>query len=1327
MKILSQNVQGLNSLPKQHQVLNFCKAYDISLLQETKLTPNNLLFLKAKWGSDLVYLASPGTARRGVITLIHPRCSPIILFEIADPKGQYHIAVIRIKDTNYVVGNIYGNPDTDIDAYTTLADVTNKLERIKAQFNIDHYVIGGDFNLCLERRDSTSSSRKPRAESQLITIINTFNLFDAAAILHQSPKHTYYRARRENTSARYDRFYVDPNLIQGMEFKTLQRISDHCPIQISFMQQQGRKNWKFTDTLLTSQNFLQGLHNCLRDTLNEYTNTQNQPLNTMQNDIDFNTHSSTTIFSKIVENTRKYCMEETKKLRDKKKKEENQVIQELIRTRKTMNETTPPNDEAVNDYEKALEKLLLQQTKRQQSASDTNFTNFATLGERTTRYHFARSNRGKATREIPRLVIETDQGQQTLEGTDLRQHMFQKYKILSQPDNNAGTLSIQQFLGHDLMQSLRKCPPEHHSYLTSPILPIEIKNIVKELKHNSAPGPLGITNALVKELVPFMTSIMVDFGNKLFFEDDPTFLPWFFHRFVIFILKPGKPTTCEDSYRGLSLLEVYFKIFSKIIATRMKRPMRHIQNPQQFGFTEGKGIQEATRTVLDVAQYAKRNNLPLILLSTDFYKAFDSISIDHTERCLELYEFPNSFKKAYMRLARNGTVQFEVNSELSEDIPLLKGTSQGNPKSSFGFNISSAPLNHYLAESPVVPRFQYGNEQISPVFFADDAMLALRGDQIQRILETLNKIEEYYRVSGLKLNLKKCEILTINCNNDDIATLLQRTGMKQVNTLKHLGVYIDNQGILPHDKNIQPLSEIMNKIADSFNSTMSTPLGRSIYAKYLLGTKYLHRIQNFPFTEDQLAELRKSIIRLTWTRARPGMDANARRVHIAHNRVAQPLYYGGLSVPDPIIQSQSLSFSWARKFCKPNQTLSWTKMLEKTLELNHRPSIQDHTMMGPHEWKKTSNALTEISKFWAITFKNIGNLIQMSHDHDKNWAIIPLIGYENSPIDDISSLSHNNPVARAIFNRGLINFGQLFNTDDRGQVLLNSKKTYQSLENEFQIQIPIHMRNRISAVIRSIKQKYRTNMATTSQTFEAITTLQSLVRSRRTGCNPASRLILKDQRKTWDWGEIPRSFATYLAEGLVNINSQQFSKSLHRTRSNYLPPGTQWTNITIFLRTVWTNLKEANTRRNLLQANPVSPNCTNCGTQPERTTHLFFECPMAMYLWTTIISDFNEQLLQDNPTSQTIIVNRNLIMFNYIQDWPDDDTYRDIIDIVMTIKHRIYRYKFRDNIQRFPTNREALLFSALDIEKIILIRQHSGLDYTFIEKVNNKIKARVGM
>ena len=115
--------------------------------------------------------------------------------------------------------------------------------------------------------------------------------------------------------------------------------------------------------------------------------------------------------------------------------------------------------------------------------------------------------------------------------------------------------------------------------------------------------------------------------------------------------------------------------------------------------------------------------------------------IDHTEKCLEIFGFPEEFIKAYMQLARNGTVQFEVHSELSEDVRLLRGTAQGDPKSSFGFNASSAPLN--LSTWHEVPRIHHDDEQISPIFFADDAMLALQGDQIQAIIDTLEKIAEY--------------------------------------------------------------------------------------------------------------------------------------------------------------------------------------------------------------------------------------------------------------------------------------------------------------------------------------------------------------------------------------------------------------------------------------------------------------------------------------------------------------------------------------------------------------------------------------------------------
>ena len=98
MKLLSSNCQGMNSLPKQHQVLNMCRAHDISLIQETKLTRSSLQLIKNKWGNGQVYMATTGQSRRGVLTLIHGRLDSKVVIEEDDPNGQFHILLIRIKD-----------------------------------------------------------------------------------------------------------------------------------------------------------------------------------------------------------------------------------------------------------------------------------------------------------------------------------------------------------------------------------------------------------------------------------------------------------------------------------------------------------------------------------------------------------------------------------------------------------------------------------------------------------------------------------------------------------------------------------------------------------------------------------------------------------------------------------------------------------------------------------------------------------------------------------------------------------------------------------------------------------------------------------------------------------------------------------------------------------------------------------------------------------------------------------------------------------------------------------------------------------------------------
>ena len=1328
MKILSRNVQGINAIAKQHSIINYCRKYDIALLQETKLTSQNTAFLKNKWGSDHVYLSSPGTTRRGVLTLIHPRLNPTLLLAMSDPLGQYYINLLSIKDSNYLVLNIYGCPDTDAASFATMRDVTDKLENIHTRFTIDHVIVGGDFNFVMQDRDTRSTSRKPRAEAQFLTLANTFDLYDVAGLYTATPLHTYFRHRRENTSARYDRFYVTPGLLQGIKYRIHKRTGDHAPIELGIMNQQHSSNWRFSDSLLSEPEFLEALHNTIADVLTQFSTTNQGGVSDMQNSIDFQQHNSSLIFSDIVNKVRSFCMKETKIAGAKKKEAEKKAIDEFIAAREALNNGNPPSTDEVDAYESAQQRLQLLQARRHQAAADRNFSNYATLGERTSRYHFARSNRGKASREIPRLVIPTPDGQTALEGPEIQQHLFEKYANLTQPDPQACTMTIEQFLGPDLLQTLRKCPPNSHNHLTSPVLEIEIKNIVKDLKMQSAPGPLGLSNALIKEIAPFMTSILVQFGNDLLFGETPTILPWFFHRFVIFILKSGKPTTDPDSYRGLSMLEGFFKIFSKILANRMQAPMRHIQNPHQFGFTANKGTLEASRTVLDAIHHAKLNNLPLLLISTDFFKAFDSIAIQHIENCLNLYQFPEPFVKAYMRLANNGTVQFDVNSALSQDHPVLKGTGQGDPKSSFGFNLSAAPLNHFLSTSNTVPRFKQRNEDVPPVYFADDAMLLLQGDQIDHIIATIQKISQYYLVAGLKLNISKCELLPVNCREEDITRLLSVINMKRVTTLKHLGIHIDSNGNLPHDKNIAPLQQAMSKIADTFNSSLSSPLGRSIYAKFLLSSKYLHRIQNFTFSDNQLEELRKTVLRLTWTRARPQDDAHSIRVHIAQDRVAQPLYYGGLSVPDPLIQSKALTFAWARKLCNPNPALSWTSMLEALLRENRRPSISQHATMGPSEWQSTATSISTSSPFWSHVFLSTGTIIELSHQYDRYWSLIPIIGYEDSPnTNDISSLSSRNRLALNLHQAGLRTVGQLFHANPLGHIFVANIKTFDDLEAEFNTTIPMILRNSLATLVRQIKLKYRSTISSSTTLFEPLSTLQSLMRVQKTGCGQANRLLLCHQRSHWNWGQFPRSFATYTTDNMINISSREFSKALARSRSNPLPPSIQWTSISVFLRTLWTNVKEARTGRNLASQTPVNTACSNCGLAPERTIHLLYQCPLAQQVWTYLVEEINALAITSDPTHNNIQLNSDLVLFNHIPNSLPDQLAVDLLQIVMIVKHLMYRFKFRENLTRLPTMRLSLLTAALELDKTIMVRQRNGLDSYFLSNMVEKIKNHVGM
>ena len=97
-------------------------------------------------------------------------------------------------------------------------------------------------------------------------------------------------------------------------------------------------------------------------------------------------------------------------------------------------------------------------------------------------------------------------------------------------------------------------------------------------------------------------------------------------------------------------INVDAKIASRVIATRIIKVIPEIIHSNQTGFVKGRFIGKAGRSIIDIMDYTKSQNIPGLLLFIDFEKAFDSLDWDFMIKCLDAFGFRPSLKG---RVGRN--------------------------------------------------------------------------------------------------------------------------------------------------------------------------------------------------------------------------------------------------------------------------------------------------------------------------------------------------------------------------------------------------------------------------------------------------------------------------------------------------------------------------------------------------------------------------------------------------------------------------------------------------------------------------------------------------
>ena len=244
----------------------------------------------------------------------------------------------------------------------------------------------------------------------------------------------------------------------------------------------------------------------------------------------------------------------------------------------------------------------------------------------------------------------------------------------------------------------------------------------------------------------------------------------------------------------------------------------------------GCSAQDAVRAILDARDIAVEQGRPALLVGLDLSKAFDTVSHKFLFEVLNKMGFPTEFIHIIKTLISNPKVAFYINGKLSEFFDQMDGTGQGDPISSFLFNLAIEILLLKLCHSPLIDRFTLDVDsslEMLPEAFADDVNILLNAtpDTLQNLMSITT---EFGSLSGLKLSKSKTEVMHIGPNTAcDLFTNCR--GLKVVRQIKFVGAWIfPNSGAEENNFNFNGVMDKMRLAYRSWAWRKISPLGAAL-------------------------------------------------------------------------------------------------------------------------------------------------------------------------------------------------------------------------------------------------------------------------------------------------------------------------------------------------------------------------------------------------------------------------------------------------------------------------------------------------------------------
>lgn len=219
---------------------------------------------------------------------------------------------------------------------------------------------------------------------------------------------------------------------------------------------------------------------------------------------------------------------------------------------------------------------------------------------------------------------------------------------------------------------------------------------------------------------------------------------------VVPILKPGSDPGQSGSYRPISLLSAFGKLFEYFVLSRIRDRISDggILADCQFGFRGGHSTSHALTVFSDYVAKGLNKRYATIAVSLDFAKAFDTAWQDGIVYKMVTMGFERNTCRIVADFLRGRTFRVKVGEAISNERMVSAGVPQGSLLGPVLYNI-------FVSDIPQPP---VGDLLL---IYADDMLIASSGPRARtcnaRLNSYLSELSTYFRKWGLRLNVSKSE------------------------------------------------------------------------------------------------------------------------------------------------------------------------------------------------------------------------------------------------------------------------------------------------------------------------------------------------------------------------------------------------------------------------------------------------------------------------------------------------------------------------------------------------------------------------------------------